>query len=114
MSLSPKIFGDANRIDLQVFPPSRFITCVMQLPVMPTAEWYGELIADFQTNAAGLGKSKMMRVARLSSADKARLRCHELEMRFVTQPFGLGNGELALVDPTRNGIKPVRDWRRSQ
>jgi hypothetical protein len=66
---------------------------------MSTAERYCELIADFQANAARLRKSKMMRVARLSSADKTRLRCDELEMRFVTQPFGLSNGELALIDP---------------
>ena len=71
----------------------------MQLPVVTTAQWYREFIADFQTNAARLRKSKMMRVARLSSADKTRLRCDELEMRFVTQPFGLSNGELALIDP---------------
>jgi hypothetical protein len=66
---------------------------------MATAKRYRELIADFQTNAARLRKSQMMRVARLSSADKARLRCDELEMRFITQPFGLGDGELALIDP---------------
>ena len=42
----------------------------MQFSVMPTAERYGELIADLQTNAARLCKSKMMRVAWLSAADK--------------------------------------------
>ena len=99
MSLFPKIFGDANRIDLQVFPPSQFVFSLMQLPVMASAKRHCELIADFQANAARLRKSKMMRVARLSSADKTRLRCDELEMRFVTQPFGLSNGELALIDP---------------
>src|SRR5262245_38628024 len=86
----------------------------MQLPVMPTTERYGELIADLQANRARLGKSKMMRIARLSSADQARLRCDELQMRFVTQPFGLGNGELALVDPTGTRIEPARDKRWSQ
>jgi hypothetical protein len=81
----------------------------MQLPVMTTAEWHRKFIADFQTNAARLGESKMMRVARLSTADQTRLRCDKLEMSFVTQPFGLGNGELALVDPTGTRIEPVRD-----
>ena len=73
MSLLPKILRGRKRIDLQVFPPSRFITCLMQLPVMPTTERYGELIADFQANGTRLGESKMVRVARLSTADKARL-----------------------------------------
>jgi hypothetical protein len=71
----------------------------MQLPVMASAKRHCELIADFQAYAARLRKSQMMRVARLSSADKTRLRCDELEMRFITQPLGLGNGELALIDP---------------
>src|SRR5262245_4045749 len=112
MSLLPKILRDPKRIDLQVFPPSRFITCLMQLPVMPAAEWHREFIADLHANAARLRKSQMMRVARLPTTDQARLRCHKLEMRLVTQPFGFGDGELALVDPTRNRIEPVWDkWR---
>ena len=85
----------------------------MQLPVMPTTERYCELIADFQANAARLRKSKMMRIARLSSADKTGLRCDEFQMCLITQPLRFGNDELALVDPTRSGIKPARDKRRS-
>jgi hypothetical protein len=50
----------------------------MQLPVMTTAEGHRKFIADFQAKAARLRKSKMVRVARLSSADKTRLRCNEL------------------------------------
>jgi hypothetical protein len=86
----------------------------MQLPVVTTAQWYREFIADFQTNAARLRKSKMMRVAWLSSADQTRLGCDKLEMRFVTQPLGLGDGELALVDlgdfpfGARTGVPPLR------
>src|SRR5262249_18944507 len=114
MRLVPKILCGRKRIDLQVFPPSRFITCLMQLPVMSTTERYGELITDFQANAARLCKSKMMWVARLSTADQARLRCNEFQMRLVSQPLGLGNGELALVDPTGTRIEPVRDKRRSE
>ena len=83
----------------------------MQLPVMPTTEWYSELITDFQANGARLGKSKMMRVARLSSADQTRLGRDELQMRFVTQPLGLGYGELALIDSIRNGIERDKQWR---
>ena len=78
MSLFPKILSDPSRIDLQVFPPSHFVTRLMQLPVMPTTERYCELIADFQANAARLRKSQVMRVARLSSADKTGLGRDEL------------------------------------
>ena len=85
----------------------------MQLPVMASAKRHREFIADFQANAAQLCKSKMMRIARLSPADKAWLRCNELQMRLVTQPFGLGDRKLALVDPIRNGIEAIWDKRRS-
>src|SRR5262245_14628819 len=114
MSLFPKVLRDRKRIDLQVFPPVDFATGLVQLPVMAAAVQYGELIADFQSNAARLRRAQMMRVAGLSSADKTWLRCHELEMRFVTQPLRFGNDELALVDPIRNRIGPVRDKGRSQ
>src|SRR5262249_53555235 len=50
----------------------------------------------------------------LTPADKTVLRCHELEMRLVTQSLGFGKGELALVDATGTGIEPVRDKRRGQ
>src|SRR5262249_21497696 len=55
-----------------------------------------------------------MRIGGLTSADKTVLRCHELEMRLVTQSLGFGKGELALVDATGTGIEPVRDKRRGQ
>ena len=86
----------------------------MRLPVMPPTEWYGELIANLHPKRSGLGETQVMRIGGLTSADKTGLRCHELEMRLVTQPFGLGNRELALVDPIRNGIEPARDKWRSQ
>ena len=35
-------------------------------------------------------------------------------MNFVAQALGLGYGELALIDPTRNGMEPVRGKRWSQ
>ena len=78
MGLFPKIFGDPKRIDLQVFPPSRFIPCLMQLPVMPPTERYGELIADLHPKPSGLGETQVMRVRGLTSADKTGLRCDEL------------------------------------
>jgi hypothetical protein len=112
MSLSPKILRDRKRIDLQVLPPGDFVARLMQLPVVTTAEWHRKFIADFQANATCLGKSKMMRIARLSTTDHTRLRCDKLQMRLVSQPLGLGNGELALVDPTPIRIKPAWDERR--
>ena len=78
MRLLPKPLRDFHRFDFVVLPPSHFVAGLVQLPVMPTAERHGELIADFQANAARLRKSQMMWVARLPTTDQARLRCDEL------------------------------------
>jgi hypothetical protein len=71
--LLPKSLGRFERVDLAIDPPCFFIGGLVQLPVMAAAERYGELVADFEAQGARLRKSKMMRVAGLSSADKTRL-----------------------------------------
>jgi hypothetical protein len=50
----------------------------MQLPMMAAAERHGELVADFQTNRPGLGKSQVMGIGGLSTTDEARLRSDKL------------------------------------
>ena len=71
----------------------------MQLPMVPAAERHRELIAYFEADCPGLGKPQVMRIAWLPAADQARLRGDKLQMRLVTQPLRLSDGELALVDP---------------
>ena len=66
--------------------------------MMTAAERYGEFVADFETQGSGLGKPQVMRIGRLPAADQAGLRGHKSQMGFVTQPFGLGDGEKALID----------------
>jgi hypothetical protein len=70
----------------------------MQLAMMTAAERYGELVADFETERSGLREAQVMRIGWLSAADQAGLGGHEPQMRFVTQPLGLGDGEKALID----------------
>ena len=73
MGLVPKSLGSFERVDLAIGPPGFFISDLVQLPVVAAAEGHGELIADFEAQGARLRKSEMMWVARLSSADQARL-----------------------------------------
>ena len=102
MRLFPQLFGDWQGIDFQVLPPGHFIAGLMQLAMMTAAERYSELVADFETQGSGLRKPQVMRIGRLPAADEAGLRGDEPQMGFVTQPFGLGNGENALVDLSGN------------
>ena len=73
MSLFPETSGDLQRFDLEVLPPGHLIAGLMQLPVMTAAERDSELVADFETQGAGLGKAKMMRIRRLTPADQTGL-----------------------------------------
>ena len=67
--LLPQSLGDRERVDIEGLPPDYFIAGLMQLPVMATAEWHSELVADFETERSGLRKPQVMRIGRLSAAD---------------------------------------------
>jgi hypothetical protein len=69
MGLFPKMLGGFQRIDFESFPPCNFIAGLMKLPVMASAEWHGELIADFKADGSRLSKPQMMRIGRLPPAD---------------------------------------------
>ena len=58
---------------METLPPSHFIAGLMQLLTTTAAERNGELIADFETQRLGLSKAQVMRIGRLSPADKTRL-----------------------------------------
>jgi hypothetical protein len=89
------MLGGFQRIDFESFPPCNLIAGLMQLPMVPTAKRHREFIADLKTDGSRLSKPQMMRIARLSPANQAGLGSNELQMRLVTQPLGLGKGELA-------------------
>jgi len=84
VGLLPKSLGDRERINVESLPPGDFITSLMQLPMVATAERHCELITDFQANGFRLREPEMMRIARLAPADEARLNCNEFEVRLVT------------------------------
>ena len=46
MGLLPQPSGDLQCFDFESLPPGNFIACMMQLPVMSTAQRDGELVAD--------------------------------------------------------------------
>jgi len=54
VALVPKLFGDLQWLNLHFMPPGHFVTRLMQLLVMITAERHRELIANLETQGAGL------------------------------------------------------------
>ena len=79
----------------------------MQLAMMATTEWNGELVADLQPERARLRKAEVVRVTRGAAADQARLGSNEFQVRLVAQPLGFGDGKLTLVDATRGRLDRV-------
>ena len=67
----------------------------MQVLMVGTAEGYGELIADLAAQGFGLGEAQMVGVGRLSPADQARLRCHELPVTLIPKPARLRDNSVA-------------------
>jgi hypothetical protein len=60
----------------------------MKIPMVRTAERDRELIAHFHPERSWLGKAQVMRVCRLSAANKAWLSGNELQMLLVADAFG--------------------------
>src|SRR5258706_10656330 len=72
----------------------------MELTVVSTAEWDGELIAHFAPKRAALRELKMMRVRRAAAAGEARLSAHKLQVVAIAQPNWLGQrGDLLRDSP---------------
>ena len=79
---------------------------------MDSAQRYRELVAHLESHCPWLGEFEMMRISGASSADQARLRCHELEMCFVAESTRLAERKLALVDFAGKVVGPEIRRRR--
>src|SRR5262249_15268279 len=101
MRLFPKVARNFERIDPTVVPPRLLIAGLVQLSMMSAAERHGEFIARLETNGPGLCKPQVMRVRGVPSTDEARLGGNKFKVCLVSQPLGLGERELALVDLVR-------------
>ena len=85
-----------------IAPPGNFIAGLVQLPMMTAAERHSEFVADFEAERSGLSKSQMMWIGRLPAANEAGLRGNKPQMGLVTNSFGFGNGQNALIDLRRD------------
>jgi hypothetical protein len=79
-------------------PPGDFVSDAMEVPVMDSAQRYGELVAHLARHRAGLGEPQMVGVCGASSTDQTGLRGNELEVGFVAESTGLANHKYTFVD----------------
>src|SRR5215208_6281966 len=75
------------------------------MPVDPAmvaaAERHRKFVAHLAPKGPRLGKPEVVSVCRFAPANQARLRSHELQMRFVPHASGLGQCKDTLVDSSR-------------
>ena len=50
-------------------PPCSLVTAAVNLTMMTSTEWHGELVADFEAQGSRLRKPHVMRIGRLPAAD---------------------------------------------
>ena len=84
MGFQPKRARGHNRINPNVAPPSGFVATVVDLAMVPAAQWHGKLIAHLASECPILSESKVMCIRWTTSANQARLRRHKFNMHAVT------------------------------
>ena len=86
MSCQPKAARGCQRFDPSSRPPISFLADAMQFAVMCSAQRNRELITDLLSKSAILRELEVMRVARLTSAEQARLLRDEPQMMAIALP----------------------------
>jgi hypothetical protein len=83
-------------------PPSSFVATAMHLAMMASAQWDGELIADFAPHCPALRKAQMVGVRGLTVANQTGLLGHISDVVAVSNPTRLGQSQRALIDQLRS------------
>ena len=87
MGIEPRVLPEPERnwkrINVDLVPPSGFITLAMKLAVVHATNRDDELIADPVSECTRLHKREVMRIGRRPAAYKARLPGHELPVLFI-------------------------------
>jgi hypothetical protein len=74
---------DLYRLYVGALPPFLFVAGAMQIAVVDAAQRHCELIANLAAKCARLSKLDVMGIGRTPVTDQARLRAHEVSMRFI-------------------------------
>ena len=77
MSYSPQPVRRVQRIELEVLPPTEFVTPPVKLAMMKPAEWDGEFVTHFAPECPLFSKPKVMGIRRDAPAGQTGLGAHE-------------------------------------
>jgi hypothetical protein len=121
MRFGPKAGRNGQRINLPLFPPGALIALPVQFTVVQSADWDGEPVADLPPHRPLLSELDVVRIRWSSTADKAGLGGHELQMLAVALRYGFAqDGDLLragivshwlVATPIRLLVVRFRCWR---
>jgi hypothetical protein len=77
--------------------PFLFIAAALQIAVVDAALRHSELVTDLAPKCARLPKPDVTGIGRTPAADMARLRAHEVPMRFIAPSDRLHEHDLVLT-----------------
>jgi hypothetical protein len=98
MCLKPQRASRDDRIDPGFAPPRRFITAAVNLAMVTSTQWNGELVADLAPKCPALRESEMMGVCRQAAANETRMPGNEFDMMLVANAPRLRPGQRTFVD----------------
>ncbi len=101
---NPKLPRDLHGIDRRTSPPGLLVAKAMVVPVVSSTQRDREFVADLASHRARLSEPQMVGVSRASPANQTRLRCNELEVRFIAMPTRLADRQLAFLDFGGRGV----------
>ena len=100
MRFQPQFSCRDGRIDPRLPPPCYFVAAAVNLAVVAATQGNGELVADFATERPALAIAQMMGIARLATANQARM-------------LGDVPDVVAVPNPARLRQRPSLVWKAS-
>ena len=100
----PKHPRRGDGINSPSLPPGDFVAEAMVVAVMRPAQRYREFVADLAPQGTRLHKLDVMGIGRTPAADKARLRAHEIPMRFIAFSDRLYDRDPVLIILCQRGV----------
>ena len=73
----PKALRRVQRTDIELLPPTEFVTPPVKLAMMKPAEWDGEFVTHFAPECPLFSKPKVMGIGRGATAGQTGLGGHE-------------------------------------
>jgi hypothetical protein len=96
--VQPQRAGTHGRINPGFAPPRGFVAATVHLAMVSSTQWNGVLIADLSSECPALGKSQVVGIGGLATANQTRMFGDSFDVIPVMNPALLRKAQYALID----------------